>query len=106
MTFADPWGKTLHEAKGPGSAGLHDVRWTFRRERPAPGEYLVTLKAGERRLMPVVFVVDPSLPRDIPAITLSYTFFEVAGAVKDQAAAPSAPRARSGPPRSARSRCR
>jgi cytochrome c oxidase assembly protein subunit 11 len=38
-----------------------------------------TLKAGERRLMPVVFVVDPSLPRDIPAITLSYTFFEVEG---------------------------
>ena len=38
-----------------------------------------TLKAGERRLMPVVFVVDPSLPKDIPAITLSYTFFEVEG---------------------------
>jgi len=38
-----------------------------------------TLKAGERRLMPVVFVVDPTLPKDIPAITLSYTFFEVEG---------------------------
>ncbi len=38
-----------------------------------------TLKAGERRLMPVVFVVDPALPKDIPAITLSYTFFEVEG---------------------------
>jgi cytochrome c oxidase assembly protein subunit 11 len=38
-----------------------------------------TLKAGERRLMPVVFVIDPSLPKDIPAITLSYTFFEVEG---------------------------
>jgi len=29
--------------------------------------------------MPVVFVIDPSLPKDIPAITLSYTFFEVEG---------------------------
>ena len=38
-----------------------------------------TLKAGERRLMPVVFVVDPELPKEIPTITLSYTFFEVEG---------------------------
>jgi cytochrome c oxidase assembly protein subunit 11 len=29
--------------------------------------------------MPVVFVVDPKLPRDVNTITLSYTFFEVAG---------------------------
>lgn len=39
-----------------------------------------TLEAGERRQMPVVFVVDPQLPKDINTITLSYTFFEVAGA--------------------------
>ena len=38
-----------------------------------------TLAANERRRMPVVFVVDPSLPRDIGTITLSYTFFEVEG---------------------------
>ena len=38
-----------------------------------------TLAAGERRRMPVVFVVDPSLPKDIGTITLSYTFFEVEG---------------------------
>ena len=41
-----------------------------------------TLKAGETRLLPVVFVVDPSLPKDIATITLSYTFFEVEGAGK------------------------
>ncbi len=35
------------------------------------------LEPGERRKMPVVFVVDPSLPKDIGTITLSYTFFEV-----------------------------
>jgi cytochrome c oxidase assembly protein subunit 11 len=39
-----------------------------------------TLAAGEVRRMPVVFVVDPALPGDIREITLSYTFFEVAGA--------------------------
>ena len=38
-----------------------------------------TLKAGEKRIMPVVFVIDPKLPDDVHTITLSYTFFEVAG---------------------------
>jgi len=38
-----------------------------------------TLAAGETRRMPVTFVVDPKLPRDISSIAVSYTFFEVAG---------------------------
>jgi cytochrome c oxidase assembly protein subunit 11 len=38
-----------------------------------------TLAPGETRRMPVVFVVDPKLPKDVNTITLSYTFFEVAG---------------------------
>ena len=38
-----------------------------------------TLAGGESRRMPVVFVVDPKLPRDVNTISLSYTFFEVAG---------------------------
>jgi cytochrome c oxidase assembly protein subunit 11 len=29
--------------------------------------------------MPVTFVVDPKLPRDITSIAVSYTFFQVAG---------------------------
>ena len=41
-----------------------------------------TLAPGERREMPVVFVIDPKLPDDLPTITLSYTFFEVEGAAK------------------------
>jgi len=36
-----------------------------------------TLKAKQSREMPVVFVIDPDLPKDVKNITLSYTFFEV-----------------------------
>jgi len=38
-----------------------------------------TLAPGEKRVMPVAFVVDPGLPADVGTITLSYTFFEIAG---------------------------
>jgi cytochrome c oxidase assembly protein subunit 11 len=38
-----------------------------------------TLAAGETRRMPVTFVVDPKLPKDVNTISVSYTFFEVAG---------------------------
>jgi cytochrome c oxidase assembly protein subunit 11 len=38
-----------------------------------------TLAPGETRRMPVVFVVDPKLPKDVSTIAVSYTFFEVAG---------------------------
>jgi cytochrome c oxidase assembly protein subunit 11 len=40
-----------------------------------------TLKPGERKQWPVVFVIDPKLPKDVTTITLSYTFFEVGGKV-------------------------
>ena len=36
-----------------------------------------TLKANETKRMPVVFVIDPKLPKDVKTITLSYTFFEL-----------------------------
>ena len=39
-----------------------------------------TLKANEARQMPVVFYIDPKLPREVSTITLSYTFFEINGA--------------------------
>jgi cytochrome c oxidase assembly protein subunit 11 len=38
-----------------------------------------TLKPGESKQWPVVFVIDPKLPKDVTTITLSYTFFEVGG---------------------------
>jgi cytochrome c oxidase assembly protein subunit 11 len=38
-----------------------------------------TLAPGETRRMPVVFLIDPRLPKDLNTIALSYTFFEVEG---------------------------
>lgn len=35
-----------------------------------------TLQAGEKRDMPVRFIVDPDLPANITTITLSYTFYK------------------------------
>ena len=56
---------------------------------PLAGEYFKKLECfcftkqsfgpHEKRRMPVVFVVDPTLPMDVTTITLSYTFFEVEG---------------------------
>jgi cytochrome c oxidase assembly protein subunit 11 len=45
------------------------------------------LQPGERKQWPVVFVIDPKLPKDVTTITLSYTFFEVGGKI------PAAPQA-------------
>ena len=50
-------------------------------------EYL--LQPGEARQWPVVFYIDPKLPKDVTTITLSYTFFEVGGKV------PAAPKGQS-----------
>nr|WP_314624652.1 cytochrome c oxidase assembly protein [uncultured Noviherbaspirillum sp.] len=41
-----------------------------------------TLKPNEAKQMPVVFYVDPALPKDVKIITLSYTFFEIGGGAK------------------------
>jgi cytochrome c oxidase assembly protein subunit 11 len=38
-----------------------------------------TLRPNEAKQMPVVFYIDPALPKDVKTITLSYTFFEIAG---------------------------
>ena len=42
-------------------------------------EYI--LAPGEAKQWPVVFIIDPKLPKDVSTITLSYTFFEVGGKV-------------------------
>jgi cytochrome c oxidase assembly protein subunit 11 len=37
------------------------------------------LAPNEARQFPVVFVIDPKIPKNVDTITLSYTFFEVGG---------------------------
>ena len=49
-----------------------------------------TLKPGESKRWPVVFVIDPKLSKDVRTITLSYTFFEVGGPVPPESAGQSA----------------
>jgi cytochrome c oxidase assembly protein subunit 11 len=39
-----------------------------------------SLAPKESREMPVMFVIDPNLPKDVKTITLSYTFFEIQSA--------------------------
>ena len=54
------------------------------------------LAAGEERLMPVRFIVNPDLPGEVGTITLSYTFYR-----NDEATAKLATAAAAGPARSA-----
>jgi cytochrome c oxidase assembly protein subunit 11 len=44
-----------------------------------------TLEPNQAQRMPVVFVVDPNLPKDVKTITLSYTFFEITPTIKPNA---------------------
>lgn len=39
------------------------------------------LEPGEVKQMPVIFYVEPGLPQEVNTITLSYTFFEINGAI-------------------------
>lgn len=41
-----------------------------------------TFNAGEEKVMPLRFVVDPELPRDVNTISLAYTFFDTGKTVK------------------------
>ena len=41
-----------------------------------------TLAAGETRRMPVLFVLDPTMERDVHTVTLSYTFFSTGAKVQ------------------------
>lgn len=47
-----------------------------------------TLEASQAKQMPVVFYLDPALPKDVKTITLSYTFFEIAKPEKKAALKP------------------
>ena len=45
------------------------------------------IRAGETRRLPVVFVIDPALPREVHTVTLSYTMFEIGGTQRRASAA-------------------
>jgi cytochrome c oxidase assembly protein subunit 11 len=49
------------------------------------------LQGGETRKFPVVFFIDPDLPKDVTQITLSYTFFEIPGALPQGSSAAAVP---------------
>jgi cytochrome c oxidase assembly protein subunit 11 len=60
---------------GPQVAGLHLKKlecFCFTQQ---------TLQPGETRRMPVVFVVEKTLPHDVNVVTMSYTFFPVEGRI-------------------------
>lgn len=46
------------------------------------------LAPHEAKQFPVVFVIDPKIPKNVDTITLSYTFFEVGGPATASAAPP------------------
>jgi len=41
-----------------------------------------TLAAGETRRMPVLFVLDPEMDKEVHTVTLSYTFFDIGAKVQ------------------------
>ncbi|WDZ95532.1 cytochrome c oxidase assembly protein [Herbaspirillum sp. WKF16] len=43
-----------------------------------------TLGPNQAKQMPVVFYIDPNLPKEVTTITLSYTFFEIGGKDKKE----------------------
>ena len=77
-TLANESGKRIVGQAIPAYAPARAARWFKKIQCFCFGQ--LTLEAGETRQHPVVFTVDPALPRDIPTIALSYDFFEVEGA--------------------------
>ena len=83
--FRNTQNRTMAAQAIPSYAPMHAGAHFNKLECFCFNEYI--LKPGERKQWPVVFYVDPKLPRDVTTITLSYTFFEVAGKVAGPSAA-------------------
>jgi cytochrome c oxidase assembly protein subunit 11 len=77
--FRNIQNRTMAAQAIPSYAPAQAMRYFNKLECFCFSEY--TLKPGEGRQWPVVFVIDPRLPKDVTTITLSYTFFEVGGKV-------------------------
>ncbi|MEY4562560.1 MAG: hypothetical protein RLZZ618_1837 [Pseudomonadota bacterium] len=87
-SFRNKQNRTMAAQAIPSYAPMHAMQHFNKLECFCFNEY--TLKAGESKEWPVVFVIDPKLPKDVKTITLSYTFFEVGGKIP---AAPAGQRA-------------
>jgi cytochrome c oxidase assembly protein subunit 11 len=77
--FKNIQNRTMAAQAIPSYAPQQAMRYFNKLECFCFSEY--TLKPGEGKEWPVVFVIDPKLPKDVKTITLSYTFFEVGGKV-------------------------
>ena len=77
--FKNIQNRTMAAQAIPSYAPMQAMRYFNKLECFCFSEY--TLKPGEAKEWPVVFVIDPKLPKDVKTITLSYTFFEVGGKV-------------------------
>jgi cytochrome c oxidase assembly protein subunit 11 len=77
--FQNAQNRTMAAQAIPSYAPRHSSSHFNKLECFCFNEYI--LAPGEKKQWPVVFYVDPKLPRDVTTITLSYTFFEVNGKV-------------------------
>jgi len=77
--FKNVQNRTMAAQAIPSYAPMQAMRYFNKLECFCFSEY--TLKPGESKQWPVVFVIDPKLSKDVRTITLSYTFFEVGGKV-------------------------
>jgi len=74
-TFRNVQNRTMAAQAIPSYAPMQAMPYFNKLECFCFNQY--TLKPGESKQWPVVFVIDSKLPKDVTTITLSYTFFEV-----------------------------
>ena len=77
--FKNIQNRTMAAQAIPSYAPMQAMRYFNKLECFCFSEY--TLKPGESKQWPVVFVIDPKISKDVKTITLSYTFFEVGGKI-------------------------
>jgi len=83
-TFKNVQNRTMAAQAIPSYAPMQAMPYFNKLECFCFNQY--TLKPGESKQWPVVFVIDPKLSKDVKTITLSYTFFEVGGRVPPEPA--------------------
>jgi len=87
-TFRNVQNRTMAAQAIPSYAPMQAMPYFNKLECFCFNQY--TLKPGEEKRWPVVFVISPKLSKDVKTITLSYTFFEVGGKTPAAPQTPSA----------------